>query len=114
MPTIVFIADPKLPTDLAHLGYKKGQTHELSVDQCERWVRRGVARYVSEAPAPTAAPAVVKNVAETKPAEPGAFDPATADIDVVRTYLREHNVHPGPRASEATLRRTAQEVAERS
>lgn len=52
MPRIRFIADPKLPRDWAHLGYRKGDEVALSADLCERWIRRGVAVYVAERPAP--------------------------------------------------------------
>lgn len=43
MPRIRFTSDPKLPRDLAHLGYKKGDEVELSDNAAERWLRRGVA-----------------------------------------------------------------------
>lgn len=49
MPRIRFIADPKLPRDLAHLGYVKGMEVELSEDQAGRWLRRGVADVVPAA-----------------------------------------------------------------
>lgn len=46
MPRIRFTADPKLPRDLAHLGYVKGMEVDLSEDQAGRWLRRGVADVV--------------------------------------------------------------------
>ena len=48
MPRIRFTADPKLPRDIAHLGYEKGQEVDLSTDQAERWLRRGVAVAVQD------------------------------------------------------------------
>ena len=65
MPTILFTADPKLPRDLAHLGYRAGMTVDLPADQCERWIRRGVARHAAEA-------------AAAKPEPQPASDPAPA------------------------------------
>lgn len=47
MPRIRFTADPKLPRDLAHLGYSKGVEVDLDPDQCDRWIRRGVAELAS-------------------------------------------------------------------
>lgn len=54
MPRIRFTVDPKLPRDLAHLDYKKGQEVDLPDDQANRWLRRGVAVVVAEAPAAAA------------------------------------------------------------
>lgn len=56
MPKIVFTADPKLPSDWTHLGYKKGDIVDLAADQCERWINRGVAAYSLAAPPTAAAP----------------------------------------------------------
>lgn len=49
MPRIRFTADPKLPDDLAHLGYRRGTEVDLSEDQANRWLRRGVAEVIAEA-----------------------------------------------------------------
>lgn len=56
MPRIRFTADPKLPRDLAHLGYRKDTEADLSQDQADRWLRRGVAEIVADHPAPVAEP----------------------------------------------------------
>lgn len=48
MPRIRFITDPKLPRDWAHLGFRKGDEVDLSEDQANRWLRRGVAVTVPE------------------------------------------------------------------
>lgn len=50
MPRLRFTADPKLPRDLAHLGYRKDDEVELSDDQANRWLRRGVAVIVPPEP----------------------------------------------------------------
>lgn len=47
MPTIKFTATPELPFDIAHLGYKAGDVLEMNDASARRWVRRGVAVYVS-------------------------------------------------------------------
>lgn len=47
MPRIRFTSNPKLPDDLKHLGYQKGTEVDLPQDQCDRWVRRNVAEYVT-------------------------------------------------------------------
>ena len=57
MPRIRFTADPKLPRDLAHLAYRKDQEVELSADLCDRWLRRGVAILLLDAPPPKPAAA---------------------------------------------------------
>lgn len=50
MPRIRFTADPKLPRDLADLGYRNGVEVDLSDDQANRWLRRGVAVVMPDAP----------------------------------------------------------------
>lgn len=50
MPKIKFTADPKLPRDMAHLGYKSGMEIDLPQDQAERWIRRNVAIYAVAEP----------------------------------------------------------------
>lgn len=55
MPRVLFTADPKLPSDIAHLGYRKGMEVDLSEDAANRWLRRGVATIIASAsPAPSA------------------------------------------------------------
>lgn len=80
MPKVIFTADPKLPHDWRHLPYRKGSVVDLSPDQCERWIRRGVARYLPPggvAPAVIAAapPAPEPGAAATEPS-PGETPPA--------------------------------------
>jgi hypothetical protein len=48
MPWIKFIETPKLPDDIKHLGYKLGTEVELTRDQAERWLRRGVAEIMPD------------------------------------------------------------------
>lgn len=67
---IKFTSDPKLPRDIAHLGYRKDLEVELSIDQAERWLRRGVAVVV---PVDAATP-------EPGPEEFPPSDPASAGL----------------------------------
>jgi len=83
MPRIRFTANPKLPRDMLHLGYKVGTEVELTVDQCERWIRRKVAVYV---PAPVATEAPESEPAST---EPPATDPPAADPEVTESPVTE-------------------------
>lgn len=46
MPLVRFTSDPKLPRDFAHKGYKKGQQIDMTQDEADRWLRRGVAEIV--------------------------------------------------------------------
>lgn len=71
MPHIEFVAAPRLPRDLLHLDYQRGMVVELPPDQCERWIRRGVAVYVG---APVATPA-------PPPALEPALEPRGVAID---------------------------------
>lgn len=71
MPRIRFTHEPKLPRDLAHLGYCKDMEVDLSDDQADRWLRRGVAVVVldakpAKAAAPVPEPAVVPEPAEVE------------------------------------------------
>lgn len=50
MPRIRFTATPKLPRDMAHLGYHEGTEVDLSEDQANRWLRRGVATVIEPEP----------------------------------------------------------------
>jgi hypothetical protein len=102
MPRIKFTTDPKLPRDIAHLGYRKGVEVDLSADLCERWIRRGAAVYVPETIEAPSAPAlpVAGAAGET-------FDPETADADALRAFLTERGEAPHPRAGEGKLREIA-------
>lgn len=77
MPRIRFTADPKLPRDMAHLGYQKGAEVDLSPDLCGRWIRRGVAVYVPEPKADAVSPLL--DAAETVIATAFASDSLSAD-----------------------------------
>lgn len=120
MPRIKFIADPKLPRDLAHLGYCKGHEVDLSANQAERWVRRGVAVYLPDAltvkipalePIVEVDPAVLKNDAPLDHIQDVVgFDPATADETSLRSFLIERGVTPHHRAGEVKLREMAREL----
>ncbi|MGE0722805.1 MAG: hypothetical protein AB7O45_00445 [Alphaproteobacteria bacterium] len=85
MPLIRFTATPKLPRDLAHLGYKKGDEREMTEDQATRWVRRNVAEYVSDeevAARANAAAAAVRAAEQKKAAdEKAAAEAARAKAD---------------------------------
>lgn len=62
MPRIRFLSTPKIPRDLAPLDYKEGDEVDLPQDQADRWLVRGIAVVVPDAPkqAPLAAkPATV-------------------------------------------------------
>ena len=67
MPRIRFTTAPKLPRDLAHLGYTQGTEADLSDDQAGRWLRRGVAVLVP-APTPTTTPSPGPSPAADAPA----------------------------------------------
>lgn len=115
MPTIIFTDDPKATSEAVRAnGWRKGSVADLSVDSCERWIRRGCAKYHQ----PEARPAgAVAPAAEMygEPDEGGTlpFDPSKASIEVVREFLAQHNVRPGPRVSEAKLRETVREILAR-
>lgn len=49
MPKIRFTYDPKIPHDMVKEweGYKKGEVAEVSQDEMERWIGRGVAEEVN-------------------------------------------------------------------
>lgn len=48
MPRIRFTGTPKLPRDMAHLGYVLGTEVDLTDDQANRWLRRGVAEIIPD------------------------------------------------------------------
>lgn len=77
MPRIRFTADPKLPADLAHLAYRKGTEADLSDDQANRWLRRGVATIIPESKADTVAAMIL--AAETVHPATLAGDSVPAD-----------------------------------
>ena len=54
MPRILFTATPKLPRDIAHRGYDLGTEVDVSDDEANRWLRRGVAEVVPPPPPPQA------------------------------------------------------------
>lgn len=56
MPRIRFTADPKLPRDWADRPYRKDTEHDVSQDEANRWLRRGVAVVVPDAPQPAPEP----------------------------------------------------------
>lgn len=128
MPSIRFTADPALPRDLAHLAYKKGAVVTLSTDQCERWIRRGVAVYVQPRPfaiieskpadllgpveesAAAAAEQGADDATETLVAEPEPFHPETAPIEEVREFLVKGGRQPRANTGEARLREMAADL----
>jgi len=126
MPFITFTATPKLPRDMAHLAYKKGDVIELSGDSCERWIRRGVAEYTTKPEAPVA-PVVVERAEvpvlphapepvfvalsdELHTLEPAPFDPQTASVDDLREFLALHGKTPRFNTGEARLREMATDI----
>ena len=78
MPRIRFTVDPKLPRDWAHLGFRKGDEVDLSEDQANRWLRRGVAVTVPE-DAHSDNTAALLNAAESMIAAAYASDSLSAD-----------------------------------
>lgn len=74
---IRFTADPKLPRDLKHLGYRRGTEISLPLDQALRWVRRNSAVIIAE-PAPVA---VSDGPAAPSATEPQA--PAAAGVEAL-------------------------------
>lgn len=108
MPLVIFTATPKLPRDWAHLPYVAGYKTEMTADQAERWLRRGVARIVAEPqpapePEPVAGPVFV-------PAAVVAIDPETATEAEMRAWLvaRGETVHH--RTGESRLREMVMEA----
>lgn len=83
MPRIRFTATPKLPRDLAHLGYAAGTEVDLSEDQAGRWLRRGVAVVIPPpppvAPSPAAAP-------------PAAAQPAEPPVEIPADWQNQHHM----------------------
>lgn len=111
MPTIRFTSDPKTSSAaVREHGWKAGSIAELSVESCERWIRRNVAEYYTPPPAPVAVATPLAPAATT--GQP--FDPATAPLETVRAYLGQHNVRSGPSTSEKKLRDTAAELMARA
>lgn len=109
MPLVIFTANPKLPRDMAHLPYVAGYSAEMSADQADRWVRRGVARIVAS---------VIPSPVETIPAEvdgpvlvrASEIDPETASEDALRAWLTERGAAPHHRTGEARLRELVMEA----
>lgn len=48
---IRFIVTPKLPRDLAHLGYVLGTEVDVREDEANKWLNRGVAEAIPDGPA---------------------------------------------------------------
>jgi hypothetical protein len=91
MPRIQFTADPKLPADMRHLGFKKGMTVELSEDHCERWIRRNCATYVTAAKPVQSAPAEPVAPAEDAP----IVAPVAAPVQTPRRFGRPRSERSG-------------------
>jgi outer membrane biosynthesis protein TonB len=82
MPRIRFTVDPKLPRDLAHLAYRKDTEVDLSEDQADRWLRRGVAVQLppqSAEPEPAEPEPAEPEPAEPEPTEPEPTEPEPAE-----------------------------------
>lgn len=56
MPHIKFTQDRTTSEEVPQV-FKAGQVYELSIDSCERWIRRGAAEYVVPAAKADSAPA---------------------------------------------------------
>lgn len=82
MPRIRFTHEPKLPRDLAHLGYCKDMEVDLSDDHADRWLRRGVAVIV-----PDAKPAVV-----APEPEPPVVVPEPAEVEIPEDWEEHHHM----------------------
>jgi hypothetical protein len=77
MPTIRFTRQPKLPRDLAHLGYQAGQVVSVTDNEAQRWLNRGVAVVVTADPdpVPASAPAApAPRGRRGKPADPAVTE----------------------------------------
>lgn len=61
MPLVRFTVTPKLPRDLKYLGYEAGTEVDMTNDQANRWLRRGVAEIVPPPPIAPAAPPQIKS-----------------------------------------------------
>lgn len=125
MPRIQFTVDPKLPRDWQNLPFVKGYVANLSDDQAQRWVNRGVAVYVGGEPAPVPVEIIDQRTDKTvpieivdaivptvvEPADTSGFDPLTANEDTLRAYLFANGVRPHHKAGEAKLREMALDIA---
>lgn len=119
MPRIQFTVDPKLPRDWLHLPFVKGYVADLSDDQAQRWVNRGVAVYVGGEPAPVPVVVIdqrtdkvvpVEIIDAVEPVDTTGFDPHTANEDTLRAYLFANGVRPHHKAGEAKLREMALDI----
>lgn len=81
MPRIKFTEEPKIPRDMAHLGYRKGLEFNVTDQEANRWLGKGCAEIVpNEKPAdekkkeevvPTKEPEIkVESKTEDKKSEP--------------------------------------------
>jgi hypothetical protein len=97
MPRIRFTGNAKPP-----FTFRTGDEADLSDDQANRWLRRGIGVIVP--PAPPAEPA------PKPPVVVDGFNPETAPIEDVRAFLAErgHKIHH--RSSEKKLREAALEL----
>jgi hypothetical protein len=114
MPKIRFTADPKLPRDLKHLAFKKDQIVELAQDQCDRWIRRGVADMVPADTKPGKAAAAPPPPPPPPAGGTDTFDPEKATEAELREFLKKHNVNSGGNVGIAKLREAAAEIVKRS
>jgi len=74
MPRVRFTADPVLPLDWRHLPYREGYEADMTADQANRWLRRGVAVIVPEA---TTMPARRPAAADHSPTSRSGAEPDT-------------------------------------
>lgn len=74
----------------ADYEFKAGETYELPLPSCRRWVRRNVAVYVDEgalekAAIPHAPQAPEAKVPDIMPVEPTAEEPSEPQVDTTET-----------------------------
>lgn len=80
MPKITFlqsrvVQDQHVGTD-KQTRYEAGKTYELPLASCERWIRRGLARWADPEPAPAPQPEPEADPAAADTGEPQAGEPA--------------------------------------
>jgi hypothetical protein len=80
---VKFTADPKLPDDIKHLGYHKDLEVNLSDDEGQRWIRRGVAQEM---------PAKKKRGPAAPETAPAAETPAPELLEAMREQIAAFSI----------------------
>lgn len=113
MPVVLFTSTPKLPRDLAHLPYVAGYRKDMTEDEANRWLRRGVARVIAADP-PRADPAPLPQVVAVHDPMPtfieASIDPEAASETDLRRWLVARQIAIPRGTTVARLRELAMEA----